>query len=226
MKSSRKIYFSESGITLPIALLLLLIVSAASALISNTSTQNFQEMKATEAIHDGFYVAEGALEDLISQLSAAPEIWRDMAILPGVPNGYTKYSPITYTSTNGIPDCTGIACHREMYPIGGGVLKNFGPKGAEGSEIDVNFSITSQLDPADTPTADITLNNRSAWTQIERLDETKPSSSTLGMSLENNNLQGSSGASIRFRITAVALRQLKNRIGTSTVTAVVEMPPA
>ncbi len=216
---------NQGGMSLPIALFLILAISAASSILSNAATQNLKEVKITESTNDSFYIAEGALQDFIGQLGAYSQLWREKVVLAALPLGQVQYSPITYASTNGIPSCSGIACHRKMYPVGGGVLKNFGPLGGAGDIVDTTKSITNQLDQSSLPTADITLNNRNAWFQVERLDETSPGKNSIGASLTNNDIHGSSSSAIRYRVTSIALRTLKNKTGLSTLITVLELPP-
>lgn len=215
----------ETGLSLPIALFLVLAITAASSIFSNSSTQNLREIKITESVNDSFYVAEGALQDFTAQLGVYSQLWREKVNLTTIPNSYTQYNPLTYAGTNGIPTCSGNACQRKMYPVGGGLLKNFGPLSGAGSTVNAAATITQQLNPASLPPADITINGRNAWYQVERLDDTTPNSNSIGASLSNYDPHGASSAGIRYRVTAVAQRTLKGKAGFSTVVAVLELPP-
>lgn len=216
---------TEAGLSLPMALFMVLAITAASSIFSNSSTQNLREMKITESTNDSFYVAEGALQDFTAQLGVYSQLWREKVNLTTIPASYTQYNPLTFSGTNGIPTCTGNACQRKMYPVGGGLLKNFGPMGGAGNIVNAAAAITNQLNPASLPTADITINGRRAWYQVERLDDTTPNTNSIGASLSNYDPHGASSAGIRYRVTAVAERTLKGKTGFSTVVAVLELPP-
>lgn len=215
---------SEDGIALPMALFLVLIISAMSAILSNTARQNFEIVKSAEVASETFYAAEGAVSDLIRQMSVQAQLWNDQVSLATVPSGYTEYYPGTYASTNGIPTCSGIACQRDLFPTGGGLIKNLGPLNSDGSNVDSSYSIKEQLDPDNLPTADLTLAGRSAWVQVERLDQSTPNASAVGGSLSNNLSEGGNATNIRYRITGVSLGSIKGRSGQATLVAVIEMP--
>lgn len=217
-------YNRESGIALPAALLLVMFIASVGGLLSFISISEMQQVKQVDMIERNFNASEGATHDVFSQMATASEMWREMSPLADLPSGYTEFSPVSYASTNGIPPCSGVGCHRQMFPTGGGLIKNFGPFGAEGSEVDTSWSIVDQLDWADTPTNDVSLNSQDAWAQVERLDEVSVSSESVGGSLENNNTGGSGSSSIRFRVTGVSLNSLRGRRGVSTLIYVVELP--
>lgn len=217
---------NEQGMSLPVALFLIMVISAASSIFSNVATQNLREVKITESTNDSFYVAEGALQDFMGQISVYSQLWREKVALATKPLDYTQYSPITYVSSNGIPPCSGNVCQRMMYPTGGGLLKNFGPINSAGSIVNETKYITQQLDYSSLPAEDIKLNGRDAWIQVERLDETSPNKSSVGASLSNNDIHGSTGNAVRYRVTSVAIRSFRGKTGFSTVVAVLELPPA
>jgi len=222
---TNKLGSNEKGMALPIALFLVLVIAAATSILSNSATQNLKEIKISESINDSFYISEGALQDFIGQLAVYSQLWREKVSLPSLPSGYTQYSPISYSGTNGIPSCSGIACQRKMYPIGGGLLKNFGPMGGAGDIVNSGATIVNQLNTATPPLGDVTLNGRNAWFQVERLDESTISKNYLGASLTNNDSNGSGSTAVRYRVTATSLRPLKSKNGLSTVIAVLELPP-
>ena len=214
----------EKGLALPVALLLLLFITASAALLSDVSMGTFKQTKIQEAIQDTFQNAEGAVHEVMRQMSVYPELWRARTILPTVPASYTSYSPLTFSSSNGIPTCSGAGCHRNLYPVGGGLIKNFGAEGAGASDVDAAYPVTDQLDPDDPPTQDIQLNGQSAWVQVERLDETLVSSESLGGSLDSNPLSGTGASEVRFRLTGVNFRTVRDRRGLSTVVYIVALP--
>ncbi len=215
---------NDLGLALPAALFLVLFIASMGGLLSSISISTQRTMVQTNYIEDNFHSSEGAVHEIMRQMAANPELWREMDPLADEPDGYDEYSPVTYAAYNGIPPCSGLGCHREMYPTGGGLLKNLGPISADGEEVDVAYSITQQLDVSTPPVADITLNGQSAWSQVERLDEVLISEDSLGGSLSNDGGVGESANSIRFRVTGVSSNSLKGRRGTSTVIYVVEVP--
>ncbi len=215
----------ECGMSLPVVLFMVLAIMAASAIFATVGTQNIREIKLTQVSNDSFYVAEGALQDFISQLAVYPQLWRERPILEDSPNDYNQYNPLSYDSTNGIPSCSGESCQRQLYPIGGGLIKNFGPIGSTGDTVNTNQTITQQLNLNSLPPPDVSLNNRGAWYQVERLDETSISNESIGASLSNYEAHNSGFSGMRFRITSTTVRNLKGRSGRSTVVAVVELPP-
>lgn len=217
---------NEAGLSLPLVLFMVLAIMGASAIFATVGTQNIRETKIIQTNHDSFYIAEGALQDFISQLAVYPQLWREKTNLLEVPLDYDQYNPLNYESANGIPSCSGEACQRQLYPVGGGLLKNFGPIGDSGDTANPLAPITQQLNLSSPPTPDLVLNNKSAWYQVERLDETSISNETIGASLSNYEPHSNGYSGVRFRITASTTRTLKGRSGISTVVAVVELPPA
>lgn len=221
--AQNKSFRSESGLALPIALLLILFIISAGTLISDVSSGTYKQAKLYEAVQDTFQNAEGAAHETMRQMAAYPELWRARTVLTNSPASYIPYSPSTYPSTNGIPACTGTGCHRNMYPVSGGLIKNVGAEGAGASDVDTAYPITQQLDPYAPPVADITLNGSPAWSQVERLDETLLSAQSVGGSIDDSG-RGSTANMLRFRITGSAFRTVRQRRGLSTVVYVVELP--
>jgi hypothetical protein len=225
-ETTSRVALSENGLSLPIVLFLVLTIMSASAIFSIVGTQNIREMKITEASTDSFYVAEGAIQDFIAQLGVYSQLWREKVNLVEIPLNYEQFNPLSYASSNGIPNCSGHACQRLMYPIGGGLLKNFGPMGADGDIVNPDATVINQLSTIDPQTPDVVLNNKNAWYQVERLDETSVTANSIGASLSNYEAHSSGYAGVRFRITALAQRPLKGKMGFSSIVAVVELPPA
>lgn len=215
----------EHGIAIPAALIMMVLIAAVSAMLARLSTHNLAEIKLDEAAGDTYLAAEGAVNKQISEISVLGGLWEQRVNLASQPASYTEYSPLTYYATNGIPTCTGVACHRSMYPVGGGLIKNYGPVNGDGDQVDSSYLITDQLDPEDPPTEDVELSGVQGWTQVERLEETTPSASAVGGSLSNAIAEGGNAKSVRFRITGTSVKSIKGRNGTATVVAVVELPP-
>lgn len=216
----------QRGMALPLALLAVLLFASAGTLLTRTTVESWQTVKMTEATADTFEIAEGVLHDLLRQMSSQPHLWRDKTALATLPSGYTQYSPSINVASNGIPSCSGIACHRCLYPTGGGLLKNFGPIGGDGDQVNNAVSIVQQLNTAALPAADVTLNGRQAWGQVERLDETTVGASSIGADLTNNPGAGNSSAAIRFRLTGTTLRAVQGQNGRATLVIVAELPAA
>jgi hypothetical protein len=215
----------EAGISLPITLFLVLAIMAASSIFAAVGVQNIREMKLAQSTSDSFYVAEGALQDFIGQLGVYSQLWREKVNLENLPLNYTRFNPLTYTLNNGVPSCQGHACQRQVYPVGGGLLKNFGPLSGDGQIVNVDAPITAQLNQESPQLPDIVLNNRGAWYQVERLDESSLSENSIGAGLTNYEAHNGGYSAVRFRVTAVSNRRLKGKLGLSTVVAVLELPP-
>ena len=214
---------SECGVALPAALLMIMMVVSMTVLLTKMSIHNLNEISISQSTDITYLAAEGAVNKQISEMSVLGTQWEEKPAITSLPSGYTEYSPATYASSNGIPTCSGVACHRSMYPTGGGLLKNIGPVNGAGDSVDTRYSITDQLDTTHLATADLTLTSISAWTQVERLDEATPSASTVGGSLGNSIAEGGNSKVVRYRVTGTALKKLKGKDGRTTVVAVVEM---
>ena len=214
----------EQGIALPMALIFVMVMTAMGALLSHVSIDASKQVVSIDATRDTFNVADGVSNSILADMSSAPELWRQMDPLASSPNGYTEYVPGSYISTNGIPSCSGAGCLREMYPVGGGLLKNYGPFGAEGDSVDTSYSILDQLDPSSPPTAEVSLNGQSGWSLVERLDEVRLSENSMGASLENNGVGQSNSSAVRFRVTGKSFRTVRGTRGEATVVYVVEVP--
>jgi hypothetical protein len=96
----------------------------------------------------------------------------------------------------------------------------------DGDVVNPEATVINQLNTTDPQASDVVLNNKNAWYQVERLDETSITASSIGASLSNYEAHSSGYAGVRFRITALAQRPLKGKMGFSSIVAVVELPPA
>lgn len=213
----------EEGVALPAALFLVLTMAMVSALTARVSQMNLRQIVQSEAAQDTFQTSEGGGHDIFRQMAASPELWRELDPLEDQPSGYVEYNPANFTSTNGIPVCSGIGCHRNRYPIGGGLVKNFGPLSGDGALVETAYSVIDQLDPDDPPQADTVLNGNDVWVQVERLEEIAADVGSLGGGLENNKSSGSRAGLVRFRVTATSFRDVRSETGRSTVVFVVEL---
>lgn len=209
---------------LPSALLLIMVLTIAGAMFSKASIQNLKIVSLQDATSDTFQISEGAIHDIISQMSVRPNLWRTKVPLSTLPYGYTEYSPLSYGATNGIPSCTGANCLRNLYPTSGGLIKNFGPIGGSGDSVDATKTVYNQFNTASLPTADVTLNGESGWTQVEHMDEILPNANTLGVDLANNASAGTGVNSIRFRITGKTVKTVRGRQGEATIVIIAELP--
>lgn len=214
----------SAGLALPAALLMILAIAAVTAMLSRLSIHNLVQVELDNAKDDTYFAAEGAVSKQISQMSVLSVLWSDKANLATLPSNYTEYFPAYYSSTNGIPSCSTVGCQRSIYPTGGGLIKNIGPVGGDGDQVDSSFQIIDQLDPESPPTPDVTLSGVNAWSQVERLDETAVSSSSVGGNLSNNVAEGGNARSVRYRITGYSLKSTRGRYGYTTVVAIAEMP--
>lgn len=223
---SRLFRSDQDGLALPTALMLVMVISIGGSIFASTTVQNLRTVTIDEATQDTFQVAEGALHNIIRQISANPQLWREKVALATAPSGYTEFTPLTYSATNGIPPCSGALCLRQMFPTGGGLIKNYGPIGGDGDNVDDTATIVDQLNDASLPDPDVTLNSQSAWAQVEHMDESLPGSTSIGGDLINNPVGGTVATNIRFRITGTTLRTVRERQGRSTVMAMIEVPAA
>lgn len=214
----------QAAFALPAALVMILLITSAVAILSNLSTHHLAQVSSGNSRDNTYLAAEGAVHKQIAEMSVLSTLWSQRVNLTASPVGYSEYSPIAYISSNGIPPCSGTACHRDMFPTGGGIIKNVGPVNGAGDGVDVAYSITEQLDPEAPPAADSTLSDVGAWTQIERLDETSPNAATVGGSLSNSVAEGGNARAVRYRITGYSFKSLRGRRGYATVTTVVEAP--
>jgi hypothetical protein len=217
---------SERGLGMPVALLLSMVMIAIGAIYSSLTQTSNEILKSREHSKDLFYVAEGAVHNILSNMAIASHLWLAQTKIDSTPLDYTAYNPISYSSDNGIPTCSGIACQRHLYPQSGGLIKNAGPISSSGADVNSNLKINQQIYQQTPPESDITINDTNAWSQVERLDEGYLGNNSFGADLSNNP-DGSSGAnSVRFRITGTAIKDLKGRTGKSTIIVIVEIPPA
>ncbi len=214
---------NESAMALPATLFMMMIIASVTAIISTIAREGLEQIPVTDDTQNTFLVSEGAANDLMGQLALYGSLWDKQAFLGTKPSGYTTYAPSTYTSTNGIPICSGVACHRNLVPTGGGLIKNFGPLGEDGSEVDSAYTISEQLNTDDLQEADVTLNELAGWNQLERLDESPPGLDNIGGNLSSSLAEGGNAKSVRFRVTATSRKELKGRAGYATVVFVVKM---
>jgi hypothetical protein len=221
---NRKVLFSQHGGALPLSLFMTLTLALIGGITMKVSQFNLRKINIAEATQDTFQIAEGTAHTLLSQMASSPELWRELNPLEVLPLNYTEYSPSSFSATNGIPTCSGQSCHRNYYPTGGGLVKNFGPLSGSGSQVDALYEIADQFDQNNPPIADTVLNSLSGWVQVERLDEINISSSSLGGGLENNRSGGSRTGVVRFRLSAIATRELRDKTGRSTLVMVVQLP--
>jgi len=221
MKST---FNSEHGIAMPIALIVLLVMTIVSAVFYQMAQEELKIMTSTQSTNNMFLVAEGSVNEAIRRFSTEAHLWRSKPNLSVTPSGYELYSPTTYAATNGIPTCSGSGCQRNYYPTGGGFVKNVGPIGSDGENVDDSFAITEQLSVEEPQTEDIELNDQNGWYQVERLDEVQFSAQNLGGNLDNNPVAGEGVISVRYRITGYSLKNLKGSSGRSVIVSVVEVP--
>lgn len=215
---------NQKGLALPTALLLVMVIAIAGGIFVKTSSRNFYLALQDEATVDSYQISEGAVHSIISGMSSTPHLWRERVMLQNVPLNYIEYSQLNYGGTNGIPNCSGRNCMRNLYPSGGGLIKNFGPISSNGSSVNTTKEVWDQLNPSSLPTSDLTLNGINSYNQVERLDESIPSGTNLGTELTNNPIGGTSNKNVRFRVTGKTLRSLGTRTGESTLVAILEMP--
>jgi hypothetical protein len=208
---------------IPVALFMLLAIAGVTAILASVSHQNLREMSVSQDTHETYIVAEGALNRMMSELASFGPLWDKQGSLQNKPLNYIEFAPSAFTSTNGIPNCSGVACHRNYYPVGGGLIKNFGPLVSDGLLVNAAVVVSEQLDFEAPPTPDIILAGMDAWSQVERLDETYPTVENLGGNLSSSLAEGGNAKNIRFRLTGVAQKVLRDELGSSTVIAIVEL---
>ena len=220
-----KIISSQNGFALPIALFMIVAITLITAALTTMSTETLRETAVQENSTLTSMSAEGASNKLFSEMSLYSALWDQQAPLTTTPYGYTQYNPASYTGTNGIPVCTsGASCQRNYYPIGGGLIKNYGPLTGDGATVFSTFYITDQLDLENPVEEDILLGSMKGWTQVERLDEEGPSANTVGGNLSSAIAEGGNAKRIRFRVNGTSLKSLNGKIGTTTVVTIVLLP--
>jgi len=215
----------QRGLALPATLFMMLILLSVSSILTMLSQQGLRRISSEQGTLNTTFAAEGSLHKQISDLGVYSNLWDQQAPLTTKPNGYTQYSPASYTATNGVPVCaSGASCHRNYYPAGGGIIKNVGPLTSVGATVDSSFPITDQLNYTTPQTEDVTLASVKGWSQVERLDTSRPGANTVGGSLSSSLAEGGNAKVVRFRLTATSLRKMLNQNGLATVVAVVELP--
>ena len=215
----------ERGFALPLAMLLLLVIAASTAIFSRQAQELFAVTKNQEVASDNLYRSEGVLYDTVRQMAQAPELWSNLPPLSELPSSYSFFQPGAYTSTNGIPDCSGKDCHRNMIPIGGAIIKNVGPLAGDGQNVDSAHTMQGQLDPQNLPEGDITLNGRDVWVQVERIGKRLEPVDAVGSSLDSNDENAGNAQVVQYRVSGYSLREVKGKLGRSVVVAIVEVPP-
>ncbi len=224
MRRRRVIKRIEAGLALPLTLLMILTLTAASAVMVSVSRENLGRLKLRKEASQTYLVAEGAANQILGDMAIYGALWDQLPNLASKPYGYTEYAPGAYSATNGIPTCTGESCLRNLYPLGGGLLKNLGPLTGAGATVDTNYAMADQLNYTSPQTADSTLGNLSGWSQVERLDETTPNASSVGGSLSNSLAEGGNARTVRFRVTGLSMKRVRGRVGLASVVMVVELP--
>jgi hypothetical protein len=175
--------------------------------------------KYEEATLDVNLAAEAVVHNTLGAISLAPHLWLEKTRIVS-PAGYSSYNPASYVSNNGIPTCSGMNCHRDMYPQSGGLFKNFGPIGGDGESVDTTKTITQQLNLSSLPTAEITLGDARAWSQLEKLDEIYADKISIGGTFDGS----ASPTATRYRVTGTAIRNVKGLTARSTVVAIIQVP--
>lgn len=219
-------YKSERGMALPLSLFLALTVLLLSGIYSSLIKNSSDIVKSQEHSKALFYLAEGAVHNFLGELSVNAHLWLEQPSIADLPQGYTSFNPYDFQANNGIPSCSGVGCLRNLFPEGGGLVKNFGPILTDGASVASGRKVTKQLNTASLPDPDVNLNSQEAWTQLERLDETELGKSSIGTDISNNPSNSSGSNPVRFRLTGKALKDLKTQSGQSTVVVIVEVPPA
>ena len=212
------------GFAIPATLFVVLLLAFVVSALFRMSRHNMTRIESDRAQDVTYLAAEGAAHKQIADMAVLGPLWSQRTNLAVLPDNYEEYSPSTYASRNGIPTCTGVACHRHMYPVGEGLIKNFGPLDGDGATANSDFVITEQLDPDLPPEPDLTVGGVDGWTQVERLDELMPGAASVGGNLSNAIAEGGNAKAIRYRITGLSLKSLRGKRGYSTVIAVIEMP--
>lgn len=215
----------EEGFALPAALLMMVIVLGVTTILGTLSTEGLRRTESQVRVVQGYFAAEGAINQAIAEMSSFGNLWDQQASLGTIPSGYSEYAPNAFASNNGVPTCaTGPACHRNFVPTGGGLLKNYGPLDGDGRAVNSTLPITQQLNQNDAPEPDVVIDDIPAWVQIERLDETLPSASVVGGNLSSSLAEAGNAKEVFFRLTGTALVEARGRISRATVVSVVRMP--
>ncbi|MEM9400384.1 MAG: type II secretion system protein [Verrucomicrobiota bacterium] len=239
------------GFALPLALIMTAIVGILLAILASVSQSSMDQVSRREAKEITFRGSEVVLHQVLTDMSKNGLAYKFRKTLPLMSSleDYTAYSPFDNNDPtddrNGLPltssDEPGI--ERNYYPLGGGILKNFGPDDSNFSKYIRNEPITDQINQEFLPPNELNnpINvghtNLKGWSQVERLDEAPPGPSSLGSDLDMSN-PGRNSA-VRFRITSrgqlkhrpvngktVFTRDINGEIGSTTVVILAEIPPS
>lgn len=214
----------DQGFALPNVLLFVMIMMALTGALAATSRSSLRQVRTTADLVGTYLASEAALSMQLSHMSLYGPLWNELPPLSAKPHGYVEFDPANFASSGGIPRCSGSGCHRNMIPMGGGLLKNLGPLEGDGERVETNYLITSQLDPSSPPTPDVILaQGVSGWSQVERLGQRTLSSKSIGGNLSNNIAEGGNAAIFRFRVTGESFKELRGT-SISTVVSIVEIP--
>ena len=229
MRQSERTYLlstgNSRGFALPAILFMIVILIGVTTILAVLSSQGFKRVSSEQGILNTNFVSEGVIHYQLSQMSLYGNLWDQQPTISTKPSGYTQFTPVTYTSTNGVPNCsTGVACQRNYYPLGGGLVKNFGPLNGSGASVDSSYSIANQLNYSSLPSSDVSLASLNGWVQVERLDESTPSASSVGGNLSSSLAEGGNAKKVRYRLSGTAVRKVAGRTGLATVVSVVEVP--
>lgn len=248
-KQNKRKCIHARGFALPLALIMTAIVGILLAILASVSQSSMDQVSRREAKEITFRGSEVVLHQILTDMSKNGLAYKFRRTLKSMKNleNYVAFSPFDNTGPerNGLPPISSgePGIERNYYPLGGGILKNFGPEGTGSSLFVSKKRITNQLDQTSLPTSEI-INptnvghiNLKGWSQVERLDEAPPGPSALGSDLDMSN-PGKNSA-VRFRITSrgqlkhrpvngktVFMRDLNGEIGSTTLVTLVEIPPS
>jgi hypothetical protein len=224
----------NSGLALPLTLLFTVVLSIISGALALMASRHIQIDLSAVTAQQTLLGAEGVLNRSVGTLAANPRGYLAMIPLGERPNQYLSYSPASFVSTYGIPDCSSLGpsarqgpdCHRHLYPSSGGLIKNNGEITGSGVAVSTSALITEQLS-ALSPPPDYEFNftkgeSVKSWYQFERLDEELNAISLIGSNLANDS---SDERPVRFRISATASKSIGSKAGESKIVSIVRVYP-
>ena len=196
---------SQRGLAMPMALLLILFVSAITAIYLILATSAARSIATNSSSNRIFFAAEGILSAAAQEVVSKGILWSSKTPHVTKPLGYKTFDPRDPLNVNGLPVCSGVACTRNFVPVGGGILKNVGPIADNGETVvDPKGRVDEQLSLL-SPSPDVVLAGTKGWYQVEGLGDSPYVMDEVGNSLNNN---AATTPPKMFRITAISRRDL------------------
>jgi len=219
----------HSGFAMPVALFFLVSMVMVAGVVSIMGRNMLETSHNYEQSAQLFASAEGALYLQAADIAARASQWNALPPLNS-PSNYTAYSPLSVQDRNGIPICeiNNPGCHRNMHPLGGGLVKNIGPfAGDHATTVSAAQPIHRQLQarPNTPPDFRISFNQGGIqqWVQVERLEQEELQDDSSGLTLDASIPLTTP---IRFRLTAIAKGTKRAVEGSATIVGTISVVPS